>query len=299
MVPDDYDNFPIDIDKAIEIGSEKDSGCGKLVKFLIDELILMGFEFELGLPEMKQDDMKNRQVNSQSPNEKGKKGFRFFVKWFYTISIKGSELGTHIKLQEFEFVLPFQGFQATLLGVARYLWQAVTSDENLEEIGKKLLDPEMLGKLILVIGAKKLLPELIDKLVCRQPKGEGGKELKDRANDDHKRDTDKEKDDAKDRQKDMENNKDNADGKNSGGQGGSPGGKYPDHQPVDLLSWKLLWHCSISLAFFELFNTTVTCMMEPVLFTSRSRHLRSDPWREDLIFSHYSGLHGAFMLYTC
>ena len=224
-VPDDYDNFPIDIDKAIEIGSEKDSGCGKLVKFFINELIQMGFEFELSLPEMKQDDMKNRQTNTESRDEKGKKGFRFIVKWSYTITIKNTKLGTKISLQEFEFVLPFEGLEASLLGIAKYLWQAVTSDENLEELGKKLLDPEMLGKLLLVIGIDQLLPELIDKLVCRKPKGDGGKQLKDKANDKHEKDTKEKEKDAKEKEKDMEDVKDKTDGKDSGGGEGGGGGK--------------------------------------------------------------------------
>lgn len=82
-------------------------------------------------------------------------------------------MGTRMELQQFQFVLPFKGFKATFPGLLEFLWKAVMSPENVKEFGRKLLEPKTLGALLRVMAIEKLVLELIEKLVCRQPEGDG------------------------------------------------------------------------------------------------------------------------------
>ncbi|OAA54559.1 hypothetical protein SPI_08805 [Niveomyces insectorum RCEF 264] len=231
-LPDGYDVL-LDIDKAIEDASADDTSCGQLVDFAINEIVSMEFQFTLGLPGMKQTDMAEQQVNTEGPERA--KGFKFTVAWSYSIRVKNTDIGTDIPLAEFEFVLPFAGFEPTFDGLLKYLWDKVLSEDNLKEIGTKLLEPATLGRLLGVMGVDQILPELIGKLICREPEGEPDtKDLKDRGKKDQDDKTQKKKDDLQDKKKDMDDIKDksgegdgDAGSSGTGGGGGGGGGGLP------------------------------------------------------------------------
>ncbi|KAK3343390.1 hypothetical protein B0T25DRAFT_572405 [Lasiosphaeria hispida] len=147
-LPADMDDVALDIDEAIQRGSETDGSCEKLVDFVIGKPVKMQFEFELGLPGMKQQDMIDRKQN--------------------TVDL---------------------AYEPAFVGILRYLWNEVLGEENLEELGKKLLQPDTLGELVGVLALEKLGPRLIKRLVCRKPTGNGAEKLKDEANKRHKDDT--------------------------------------------------------------------------------------------------------------
>jgi hypothetical protein len=127
-IGDQLDNVTLNIDKAIRKASESDGKCGALFDFAINELVTMQFEFTLGMPAMQQKDMVERKENAEHP---GTKGFRFTVEWLYSIKIKGTDIGTNIELTQFEFVLPYNGFEPTSTGILKYLWEQVLSEEIL------------------------------------------------------------------------------------------------------------------------------------------------------------------------
>lgn len=196
------DNIQLDIDRAIELGSMADGGCGKLAKFVIGELVQMNFTFVLGLLPVKQKDMAERKNGASGVATSEKPGFKFTVKWSFSITVKGTSIGTDILLEEFTFVLPFDGFKPTVNGLLKYLWKSVLSDANLREIGLKLLKPKVLGKLLMVMALDKLADELIDKLVCRKP--EGAENLKARSRKKHEEESEGKKEDLKKRKRDYD-----------------------------------------------------------------------------------------------
>jgi hypothetical protein len=56
-----------DLKKALQMGFKSDSGCKELVGFVLDQLLEMKFTFSLGLPDMKQSDMKSVTSSQGSP----------------------------------------------------------------------------------------------------------------------------------------------------------------------------------------------------------------------------------------
>jgi hypothetical protein len=222
--PPGIGDVTLNIDKAIRKASESDGKCGALFDFAINELVTMQFEFTLGMPAMQQKDMVERKENAEHP---GTKGFRFTVDWLYSIKIKGTDIGTNIELTQFEFVLPYDGFEPTSTGILKYLWEQVLSEEILEEIGRKMLDPKTLGKLVGVLAIDVLAPEIVKKLICREPEGDETEKLRDRGKKDHDEETKKKKDDAKKNGDDMDNIKDNAGGEGGGEVPSIPGPPVP------------------------------------------------------------------------
>lgn len=234
--PDDLDNMPIDIDNAIQEASKGDkSTCGELVNFIIDKLVKMGFNFDLGMKPIKQEDMEKKQLNTEDTNtaHKAKPGFTFTVDWSWSITVMDQDIGGNIHLQQFEFVLPFECLNFTVKGVLQYLWEKVLSKENLEELGKKLLEPATLGKLLFVMAIEKLGPKLIEDLACREPEGEGGDKLKEEANKRHEEDSNNKKKDGKKGDGDMKDTGEKGKGNNGTGDGTPnpatpPAGPYSD-----------------------------------------------------------------------
>ncbi|KXH24922.1 hypothetical protein CSIM01_09977 [Colletotrichum simmondsii] len=180
LSPDDnlesLDGLLVNIDKAVELGSKADSkkGCGDLVNFVIDQLVDMQFDFDLSMLPTDQSTMEASKQAVSSKHDQNE-GFRFKVKWYFTMSIKnpftGSDtsIAVRMELQEFTFVLPLSGFKPTFSGLLAYLWNAVLSQANLTELGTKLLDPVVLGKITGVMVLEKLSKKLIENMVCREP----------------------------------------------------------------------------------------------------------------------------------
>ncbi|KAK7415656.1 hypothetical protein QQX98_005688 [Neonectria punicea] len=171
-ISDQLDNVALNIDKAIRKASESDGKCGPLVDFAINELHARHARHAA-------------EGHSRAQGECGAPGHQGLplplpVDWLYSVKIKGTDIGTNIKLTQFEFVLPYDGFEPTSTGILKYLWEKVLNEENLEEIGRKMLDPKTLGKLVGVLAINVLAPEIIKKLICREPKGDDTKKLRDK-----------------------------------------------------------------------------------------------------------------------
>lgn len=232
--------LPFDLDKALQMGSHG-GDCKDLADFVVGELLQMKFTFTLGLPNMKQSDMKavtsseatpeaNEQAN-KDPNverNENKEGFTFMVTWWIDVTIAGYNAGK-VKLDDFNFTVSFKGFRATFEGLLTFLWEQVLSDKNMAEVGRKILtNPEVLGKLLTKVALEKLTDEIVERLLCRKPEQPKDKEnLKERTKkiqDNTKKDMDDKVDDAK---KDLDKVKDGSKPSSGGGGSGGGGGGLP------------------------------------------------------------------------
>ncbi|KAK0512543.1 hypothetical protein JMJ35_004560 [Cladonia borealis] len=204
--PDDglasMDNVPVNMDKAIELGSNADSkkGCGRLVDFVSDQLVRMQFEFDRGMPATEQSAL---EPEKHTVADDKSKCFRFTVTWYFTMAIKNpisgadTPIATRIKLQD---ALAFLRIQPYFLRSPRLPLERRTPPSNLSELGTKMLDHEVLGKIAESMVLERLGKTFIEDLVCREP--EKAEELKEEAkkrNEEQRKGKEKEADKVKEK----------------------------------------------------------------------------------------------------
>lgn len=225
---EDMPPAPFDLDSALQLGSFKDKKCGDLAKLLGNLLLNMSFVFDFELPAMKQEDMEAQK--QQQSSEAGKDSeFKFKVKWSIDIKVLNEPVG-NVALTDFDFSVSFKNVKPTVAGFFKFLWDFITKEDTLREVGRKvLLDPVVLGKLIGKLAIEKLVDEVIEKLVCREPKSD---KLDEEAKKRNRAKADKKKKDLDKDKKDFDDFKDSKPGGGGGGPSPLPLPPLPPIPPI-------------------------------------------------------------------